>query len=356
MTAVTTVPPPSNSSSPVCATPAVSVLLPVRDAAATLPAALDSLCAQTLSDFEIVAVDDGSRDGSAALLDERACADARVRVVRSGGAGLVAALNLGLAHARAPLVARFDADDLAHPERLALQAARLRMEPALDVLGCGVELFGDGGQARGNAGMQRYVAWLNGLVDHAAIVRDLYVESPLAHPSVMLRTARLRALGGWRAFDGPEDYDLWLRGARAGWRFAKVPQVLLRWRDSAARLTRRDPRYAPARFQALKLAALEAGPLAPGRAVVVWGGGPIAKGWLRALLRRGHRVAALVDVAPRRIGGRVAGVPVVGIESVREGRDALHLAAVGQPGARARIRALAASLGLRDGSDLIAVA
>ncbi len=89
---------------------------------------------------------------------------------------------------------------------------------------------------------------------------------------------------------------------------------------------------------------------------MIWGGGPIPKSWLRALQARGHAVAALVDVAPRRIGGRVAGVPVVGLAAVTSLRGALRLAAVGQPGARARIRALAATFGLRDGVELIAVA
>lgn len=330
-------------------------MLPVRDAAATLTAALDSLHAQTLADHEVLAVEDGSRDESGALLAERARADPRLRVLTSGGAGLVAALNLGLAHARAPLLARMDADDVALPERLELQAADLARRPEIDVLGCRVELLADH-EAAGNAGMQRYVAWLNALLAHDAILRDLYVESPLVHPSVVLRTERLRALGGWRGFDGPEDYDLWLRAARAGWRFAKLPETLLLWRDRPERLTRRDPRYSAERFQALKIEALEAGPLGAPRPVVLWGGGPIAKSWRRALQARGHAVAALVDVAPRRIGARAAGVPVVGVEAVPTFTGALHLAAVGQPGARERIRALAAWLGLRDGVDLVAVA
>lgn len=333
--------------------PRVSVLLPVRDALATLPETLASMRAQTLADFELLAVDDGSRDGSAEFLARQAGHDARVRVLATGGRGLVAALNAGLAAARAPLLARLDADDVAHPERLALQARSFADDAALDVLGSRVEVFGD---AVASAGMRRYVAWLNELLDHDALLRDLFVEAPLVHPSVMLRTERLRALGGWRDFDGPEDYDLWLRAARAGWRFGKRAEVLLRWRDSPSRLTRRDARYAPDRFQALKLAALEAGRLRARVPVVVWGGGPIAKGWLRSLQARGHEVVALVDVAPRRIGARLAGVPVVGVESVPRPGGALHLAAVGQPGARARIRALAEAMGLRDGVDLIAVA
>ena len=59
------------------------------------------------------------------------------------------------------------------------------------------------------------------------MARDRFVESPLVHPSVAMRTATLRQLGGWRDFDGPEDYDLWLRGFDAGLRFAKLEETLV---------------------------------------------------------------------------------------------------------------------------------
>jgi len=89
---------------------------------------------------------------------------------------------------------------------------------------------------------------------------------------------------------------------------------------------------------------------------VVWGAGPVGKGWSRALRARGHEVAAFVEVHPRRLGERIHGVPVVPVEEAAAAKGALHLAAVGQPGAREEIRRQAARLGLRDGSDLIAVA
>ena len=129
------------------------------------------------------------------------------------------------------------------------------------------------------------------------------------------------------------------------------------WRDGHGRLTRTDPRYAPGRFLALKLEALARGPLAGGRPAVVWGAGPVGKAWSRALRARGHPVAAFVEVDPRKIGGahpRVAGrcrsptPPACAAP--------LHLAAVGQKGARERIRAEALRLGLVDGRDLVAVA
>ena len=315
----------------------------MRDAAGTLPACLDSLRAQTFPDYEVLAVDDGSRDASRALLDAAAAADPRVRVLETGGSGLVAALAAAAAAARGDLLARMDADDVAHPQRLLRQARRLDSDPGVDILGCLVELM-DGGAFQ-NDGMRAYVEWSNTLVGHDAIADDMLVESPLAHPSVMMRAGVFRALGGYRAFDGPEDYDLWLRAWRAGRRFAKVPEVLLRWRDAPSRLSRTDPRYAAERFFDLKLDAL-LDATAPGDACVVWGGGPIGKGWARALLARGRAVRAFVDVDPRRIGRTIHGAPVLATAEAARHRAALHLAAVGSADARRRIRQAAAALGV----------
>jgi glycosyltransferase involved in cell wall biosynthesis len=329
----------------------VSVLLPVRDAAATLPACIDSLRAQTLADHEVVAVDDGSLDGSGALLQAAAAADRRWRVLHQPPAGLVPALERARHAARAPLLARMDADDVCHPERLARQADRLVAEPALGVCATAVELFG----GQDNEGMRRYVAWSNALLTHEQIVGEMLVESPLVHPSVALRASLLRELGGYRDHGGPEDYDLWLRAQALGARFAKLPEPLLRWRDSVRRLTRTDPRYAPGRFRALKIDALERGPLRVPRPVVVWGAGPLGKRFARELLARGHQVAAFADVHPRRLGSLVHGLPVLTSEGAAGVVGALHLAAVGQPGGRARVRAESARVGVR-AEDLVPVA
>lgn len=322
----------------------------MRDAQQTLPACLGSLSSQTFADHEVVAVDDGSSDATPAILAAAARADPRVRVVRTPPRGLVSALNTALGRARGPLLARMDADDLSHPDRLALQVKGLEDDPRCAILGCGVEA------SRARRGMRDYVAWLNSLVSHEDIVGDLFVESPLAHPSVMMRAEVLRDLGGYRAFDGPEDYDLWLRAHGRGWRFGKCPEVLLEWRDGPARLSRTDPRYASERFRALKLAALERAALSPGRGVVLWGAGPVGKGWARALQAGGHDVAAFVEVDRRKIGQRIHGARVVDVAGAAAFAGRLHLAAVGRPGARARIRAAARELGLREGDDLIAVA
>jgi glycosyltransferase involved in cell wall biosynthesis len=330
------------------ASPRVSVLLPVRDAAGTLDAALASLAGQSLSSLEVVAVDDGSADGSAEILRQAASRDPRVRVFATGGRGIAHALNCALARARGDLVARMDADDLAREDRLAIQADALSRVPG--IWGCRVKLIPD--PEGGSPGMERYVDWQNELLDHERIVGDLFVESPLCHPSVMMPRRLLEELGGYRDFDGPEDYDLWLRAYFRGVTFSKVPEVLLDWRDTKGRASRCDPRYAPERFQALKLDALGS-ILERGEGVVLWGAGPVGKSWSRALAARGHKVLAFVEVDERKIGRAIHGAPVLRSDEARI-PGAVHLAVVGQPGARQKIRDEARRLGLD--RQLVAVA
>jgi len=326
----------------------------VKDAGAFLQECLLSLAGQRLADHEVVAVDDGSADGSRDILARAARADPRVRVIASPGRGLVEALNAATVVACGEFVARMDADDIAHPDRLAAQVERLLADPAVDILGSRVRLFGE--PANGNAGMQAYVAWTNSLVNHDDIVRDLWVESPLAHPSVMMRAGVFRSLGGYRSFHGPEDYDLWLRAHAAGLRFAKCEAVLLDWRDAAGRLSRTDPRYAAQAFRALKIEALLSNFVAAGRPLVVWGAGPIGKAWSRDLAAAGRPIAAFVEVDPDKVGQRIHGVPVLPVERAGSVAGALHLAAVSGIQARGRIRAAAGLLGIVDGRDLLAVA
>lgn len=330
--------------------PRVSVVLPYRDAAATLPAALASIAAQTFTDWECLLIDDGSADASATLAGARAAGDPRWRLLTAGD-GIVAALNRGVAAARAPLIARMDADDIALPHRLARQVAAFDADPRLTVVACLVEAFP---AAAVTDGMRRYLAWLNGLVSPEAIRDALFVESPIAHPSAMLRTDALRAAGGYRAFDGPEDYDLWLRLLLDGGRATKVPEVLLRWRESPRRLSRVDPRCHRRRFLATKLAHLPR-VVAPGTPVQIWGAGPSGRQWLRALREHGYPVRRLYDVAPKRWDRLVDGVRVHR-PAAPDPAHGFLLAAAGTPGAREQIGQWFARHGLRPWAHYLAVA
>ena len=288
--------------------PFISIVLPFRDAAATLAECLDSIAAQTFADYELLAIDDGSADDSAAIVRARAESDRRIRPLSPGRVGLVAALNLGVAAARADLIARMDADDLMLPERLAAQIAEMERRPGLALVAAQVELFPDE-QLR--AGYREYARWQNRVLSPEDVANNSYVESPFAHPSVMLRREVFDALGGYADGPFPEDYQLWLRMHQAGLRMAKLPRVLLRWRERADRASRVDPRYDRAAFDRLRAEFLARDPrLSGGRPIVMWGAGRKTRLRARLLIERGVRPVAWVDIDPDKIGHIVWELPV----------------------------------------------
>ncbi|MBW3535875.1 MAG: glycosyltransferase [Gemmatimonadetes bacterium] len=338
---------------PALSPPRVSILLPVRDGERHLEACVASLRSQTLEDWEAVVVDDGSEDATPRLLAAWADADPRVVVIRQEAQGLVAALERARAAAQAPLVARMDADDVALPGRLQAQMALLESDASLAVVGCRVAYFPE---ARIRGGARRYESWLNDLVTPDDHVRDLFVECPLAHPTFLLRRDALEAAGGYRDRGWPEDYDLLLRLWRRGGRMAKVPEVLLRWREAEGRLSRTHPAYAPAAFRRCKVHHLRRSLLRDREGAVVWGAGPTGKAFARELAVAGVPVRAFVDLDPRKIGQEIHGAPVVAPADVDRFRGALALGAVGQACARAEIREALEASGWVEIEDFVMVA
>lgn len=322
--------------------------MPFRNAAATLPATLASIARQTFDNFELIAVDDHSSDESACLLERF---DEQRRLIANEGRGIVAALNSGLEAARAPLIARMDADDVMEPRRLELQYAALAAEGDLALVGSRVALFSDGEIL---AGYQEYVRWQNQVLSAEEISAQIYVESPLSHPSVMFRRDAILAAGGYREGDFPEDYELWLRLHHAGHRMRKVPEVLLQWRESATRTSRVDPRYSRAAFDELRARYLALDRRLQGREIVVWGAGRKTRLRVRRLLQRGVRVAAFIDIDPRKIGRTIDGVAVRPREWL-DGRASFVLVYVTNHGARDEISAFLEAIGYRIGVDYLPV-
>ncbi len=337
--------------------PELSVLLPCYNAAATLDEALESLARQTFRNFEVVAVDDGSTDATPDILTRWSGRGLPLRVLRAPHRGLVPALQEGLAACRAPLVARMDADDRAHPLRFAAQVDFLRSHPAVDVVSCLVEAFP---KAQVRSGMARYLGWLNALLTDEDIRREIFVESPLVHPSVTFRKAAVEAAGGYRDPGWAEDYDLWLRLSLCGARFAKVPRILHFWRERPQRLTRRDERYSLKNFLRAKVHYLKRGPLRERDALILWGAGQMGRWFSAALLEEGLSPAAWVDVDPRKIGRTRRGVRVHPAEALPDlwarYPHPVVLVAVGARGARSLIRQRLHTFGLVEGRDWWAVA
>ena len=367
--------------------PLVSVVLPVRDGAATLDVALESLAAQTFTDFEVLIVDDGSRDATPRIARAWEQRDARFRLLRGGLAGdarppavapaprrnspngivaggivarpdhrpggIVAALQRGLAESRGDYIARMDADDRCHPERLSAQLDLLTRSPALAGCGTGVRYVPESTVTPRAA---EYAAWLNSMTDWPTVAADIFVECPLAHPTFMFRRTALTTVGGYRDRAWPEDYDLLLRLWRRGHRFVSVPRVLLDWGNDPGRLSRNHPAYSLAAFRACRVHHLRRSLLVGREGVVVWGAGPTGKSLAVEFQGQGVRVAAFVEVDPRKIGQVIHGAPVCGAGGAGGFGAMLHVGAVARVAGREAVRTAAREAGLEDGVDFVSMA
>jgi GT2 family glycosyltransferase len=325
----------------------ISVLLPARDSAPTLGAAVASVLRQTVYDFELLVIDDGSRDDTRAVLAR--FDDRRLRIIDGGGRGLVHALNLGLAEAKGSFIARMDADDESLPRRFERSLQALE-DQTLSGVGTAVEIFRDDRPVSPN--LLAYGRWLGGLHTPALLFRDRLVESPLCHGSAMLRREVLESAGGWRDGDFPEDWELWLRLLQKGHRLSCVGEVLYRWRDHDRRLTRTDARYRLDRHLRLKARFLKE----LGSRAAIAGAGKTGLQLSRHLRAGGVHIEYFVDVSPKKIGTRLEGVEVRAPQALG-GPDGVHLiAAAGSKGARHEIRSHLSARGWVEGEHFTCAA
>ena len=336
---------------------AVSVLMPCFNAANTIEESLRSIAAQTHRDFEVILVDDGSQDKTLQILKRWQASDPRFRAISIAHGGIITALNAGLAACKGGYVARMDADDISMPSRLEKQAGYLDAHTDIALVSCLVRGFPEN-EVR--AGFRIYIDWLNSLATHDEMQKQLFVESPVAHPSVMFRRDVVQGLGAYQEHGWAEDYDLWLRMSLAGRRFAKIPEALLEWREHPERLTRTDSRYSLENFLRAKAHYLMQGPLSGGQPLVIWGAGMMGKRLSKYLLREGANIIAFIDVDEKKIGGTRRKRPIVSPDDLpallEEDAKPVVLAAVGARGARQLIRDRLEQMKLAEGRDWWAVA
>lgn len=329
------------------ASPLVSVILPVYNAQDTLSDAIASLQQQTLVNFEVLIMDDGSTDDSLRIAQQAACDDHRFRVFAGPHRGLPAVLREAMQYSAAPYWARMDADDVAHPQRMERQYQLLSSDPRLGLCGSHVHIIGP----TVALGYQRYEAWLNGLSTHEDIRKNLFVECPLAHPTFFGRREAYEESGGYMESPYPEDYDLVFRIYEKGWRLANVPECLLQWRHRPGRLSQTHPRYGLQAFRSLKRTYLRRLFRKPQLPLYQWGAGEVGKLWLREWYP--SELVAVIDIHPRKIGRTIHGIPVIPPESLPGPGRAQCVVVVGAPGAREEIRHWFSGRGYQEGSDYV---
>ncbi len=206
------------------ASPQVTVLLSVYNAERYLAEAIESILKQTFTDFEFVIINDGSTDRSLQILQQYVQLDNRIRLVSRENRGLVTTLNEGVKLAKAPYIARMDADDISYPDRLSYQVEFLKEHPDYVAIGSKVQLIDEDGDPLRLFSLETS----HQDIDSAHLRGE---GGAIAHPAVMFRKDKFNAVGHYRSeYIHSEDLDLWLRMAEVG-KLGNLPTLLLDYRQ-----------------------------------------------------------------------------------------------------------------------------
>ena len=331
--------------------PTVSVLLPYRNAENTLRDAIRSILGQSFTDFEVLLVDNQSDDEGARIAREMAELDPRIVLLHEPEVGIVHALRRGLSLARAPFIARMDADDISYPERLEVQYRFLAENPETGLVASQVDFEGNT-EAKG---IQAYVDWSNRLLSQQQIQLNRFVDAPLVHPSVMFRIKLLKAHGSYQQGDFPEDFELWLRWMEAGVGFEKIARPLLCWQDHPGRLTRGSERYRPEAFYRIKALYLNRwlqahNPFYP--EVVIWGAGRKSRQRSAMLEDQGCQIKAYIDIKADKTSTR----PCIYYREIAAPGQYFVLSYVANQGQREKIRKFLMGKGYVEGVHFLLAA
>lgn len=216
------------SSAMVLGIPCVSVLLPCFNAAGYLEDAIRSVLVQTFTDFELIIIDDGSTDATPAIIER--FTDPRIRFLRQDNRGLAATLNRAVELSAGRYLARMDADDIAHPERLERQVRFLDTHPEVGLLGTWATIL----EGRDSTSRRHEPP-----VQNALLKFDLLFGNPMVHSSVMLRRHTLDQVGYYceNPDRQPQDFELWSRLMRIC-TVANLPEHLQTYREIPTSISR----------------------------------------------------------------------------------------------------------------------
>ena len=308
--------------------------MPVKNAQPFLTDCIKSILSQTETDWELVAVNDGSTDNSKAILEQFAQADKRIHVLENNGAGIIAALRLAYSKSQGNLITRMDADDIMPPIKLeTLKRNLLSFEKSHVAVGQ-VKYFSEEGL---KDGYRYYESWLNGLTKNGTNYSDIYRECVIPSPCWMVFREDLDKCGAFDSDVYPEDYDLCFRFYGNGLKPIPNSDMLHHWRDHSSRSSRNDPNYTDNRFLDLKLYWFLKLDHQPEKTLVVWGAASKGKSLAKGLQKAGVDFRWMCN-NPNKINKHVYDTLIENVEGISDLSDLQVLVAVANKNEQADIR------------------
>ncbi|OBX21835.1 glycosyltransferase involved in cell wall biosynthesis [Gelidibacter algens] len=294
--------------------PLISILTPFKNSELFLEDCLNSIIDQTYTNWELLIVDDHSTDESYNLVISFAHKDARIKVSKNSGNGIIDALNLGFENSSGDFITRMDSDDVMAPNKLQLMGHDLITHGKGHVALGLVNYFCEGELGEG---YQNYEKWLNALTRSGTNYTDLYKECVIPSPCWMVHRDDLMACGSFESTIYPEDYDLAFRFYKQGLKCIPSHAVLHHWRDYSTRTSRTHENYAANHFLKLKLDYFLKLDRNPDQPLVLWGAG--FKGKLCAKLLQKHHVPFIwICNNPKKIGQQIYKMELQPVSSLSE--------------------------------------
>ena len=257
----------------------ISILMPVKNPGKYLQPCIESILRQSENNWELIAVNDHSTDGSNELLRLFEDQDDRIKVLDNEESGIVSALQMAYRHSKGDLIHRMDSDDIMPTNKLKVMSESLK--PGFCVTGK-VNYFSDDWMV--GLGFQNYESWINTLMDSGDLWSDIYVECPIPSSAWMMFREDFERVGTFDSEILPEDYDLCFRIRKAGLQIEPLKEVVHHWRDSQNRTSRKDPVYFPHAYYPIKLKYFIEQDLDRSKPLILWGAG-----------KKGKRIASMLD-------------------------------------------------------------
>lgn len=326
--------------------PAISILLPFHKEEKWLEEAIRSLLTQTFPHWELLLLAHHATPAALGIARQCCLLDERIQLIPVAGEHLADALNQGITKARGAYLARMDADDISHPDRLKEQWQIMESHPEIGVVSCRTAPHP---REKTGEGFLQYMAWQNAIITPEDHLLNRFVESPLAHPTVMFRTNLVNACGNYPT-EGPEDYAFWLRLMQQKVNFYKLPHPLLVWRDHPGRLSRTGINYRQEAFEKVRIhyALQVLGAEASGRKLVLCGAGN--KAWKKKSKweQAGIRFDGFSDLIARK-----RPLPYFAPESIGNDRNCYYISLLQGRGKSDEMTAFFTARGLRPEKDFL---